>query len=142
MKQTVFSKSFLNVFPLLSALMVVGIHSYNAGVSGASPAASYLEGFLAHGLFTAAVPVFFILSGYLFFRNTESVSDVVVKQKKRARTLLIPYLAWSAFYYVFNAVANRLLGVSMTHAVDLSLAGILRGVLLYEYCFPMWYLFN
>lgn len=44
-----------------------------------------------------SVPVFFIISGMLFFRNTEEFGkDVYLgKLRTRVRTLLVPYILWS-----------------------------------------------
>ncbi len=53
-----------------------------------------------------AVPLFFLFSGYLFFRHTDTFTFDCYKSKlvKRSRTLLVPYLFWNAailfFYFV------------------------------------------
>lgn len=46
------------------------------------------------------VPLFFLMSGFLFFYNAENLSygDYVGKLRRRARSLLIPYMIWSALY--------------------------------------------
>lgn len=53
--------------------------------------------FIQEALCRSAVPVFFIISGYLFFQNiTEFKKEVYSsKVKSRIRTLLIPYLLWN-----------------------------------------------
>lgn len=46
-----------------------------------------------------AVPVFFLVSGYLFFRNCEFTKTTYkAKLKRRLHTLLIPFLLWNALY--------------------------------------------
>lgn len=49
-----------------------------------------------------AVPLFFIISGILFFYNFE-MSFQCYKRKlaSRTKTLIIPYLFWNAFYFIF-----------------------------------------
>ena len=49
------------------------------------------------GLSLIAVPAFFFISGYLFFRNVNhwNKENYVEKLKKRMRSLLIPYLLWN-----------------------------------------------
>ncbi len=44
-----------------------------------------------------AVPIFFFISGYLFFKGLEewNTSVWIGKLKKRVRTLLVPYLVWN-----------------------------------------------
>lgn len=41
-----------------------------------------------------AVPIFFMISGILFFQGNWSIAAYAVKLKKRVHTLLIPYLLW------------------------------------------------
>lgn len=53
---------------------------------------------LMYGILTrAAVPVFFVISGYYFFFHTDSFNLHTYKQKlsKRARTILLPYMLWN-----------------------------------------------
>ena len=48
-----------------------------------------------------AVPVFFLVSGYLFFRNCEFTKIAYkAKLKRRIHTLLIPFLLWNALYLI------------------------------------------
>lgn len=135
------NSNFLNAVPLICSLMVIMIHQHTVG-GNAYTVSSRIISFFTHGICTAAVPTFFLLSGYLFFRNAESVSDIVQKQKKRIKSLLMPFLAWSAFYYVlYSAVAVIVPGFLQSN-VDLSPLGILKGIIFYEYAFPLWYMFQ
>lgn len=54
-----------------------------------------------------AVPTFFALSGYLFFRNLTRES-LIGKVKRRLRTLLIPYLFWNSIFYLVYFVMERI----------------------------------
>ena len=61
---------------------------------------SYLfSGIFAH----IAVPLFFFISGFLFFYKTEAFTKEVYakKLKKRVHTLLIPYIFWNPICYQF-----------------------------------------
>ena len=55
---------------------------------------SYL---FSHIFAAVAVPLFFFISGYLFFYKTTAFTKSVYgrKLKKRAHTLLIPYIFWN-----------------------------------------------
>lgn len=54
-----------------------------------------------------AVPTFFMMSGYLFYRNIAGVQNTFTKIKKRVRTLLIPYLLWNSFFvFLFLCILN------------------------------------
>lgn len=98
----VFLSNKIRYMSFLSILLVIYIHSY------------YLEGndfemnkfiqlFWGQGICRIAVPLFFIISGYLFFCNVdEGVRTVWRKIKKRRKTLLLPYiLANIVFVSVF-----------------------------------------
>ena len=70
-----------------------------------------------------AVPLFFAISGFLFFQKLETWSWSVWKQKinSRVRTLLIPFL-------IFNAIcALSLLCISLKNGDGWSLAGAYEG---------------
>ena len=70
-----------------------------------------------------AVPLFFTISGYLFFQKLDTWSWSVWKQKilSRVRTLLIPFL-------IFNAIcAVSLLCISLKSGGGWSLAGAYEG---------------
>lgn len=59
-----------------------------------------------------AVPVFFVISGYLFFRNLYvwSWDGYMGKIKSRTRTLVVPYLLWNILAYGM-AISKRMVGV-------------------------------
>lgn len=57
-----------------------------------------------------AVPVFFLISGFLFFRNMQEWSwgKYREKLKTRVRTLLIPYILWTTLLLVILALPTFL----------------------------------
>ena len=137
----VFSGNFLNLTPFICSLLVIIIHQHNT----LAPAGSWqglLINFFAHGLGTAAVPMFMVMSGYLFFRNADSCKQVFRKQTKRILTVLVPFLVWSLLYYALYAVGSIFLPGITQAPVDISFGGIVRGIVFYEYVFPMWYMFQ
>jgi len=60
--------------------------------------------FFSHVLGHLAVPAFFIFSGYFFFYSGFSHDAYKSKLKKRARTLLIPYILWNLIAIGYYAV--------------------------------------
>mgnify|MGYP002624468331 CR=1 FL=1 len=88
-------------FPMI--ILVTFAHSYGGVTEGFSLLSSdwntyeFLKLLVSQTLVKVAVPVFFIMSGYLFFANVETWSNRVYKAKmlKRAKTLLLPYLIWN-----------------------------------------------
>lgn len=86
--------------------LVVFLHAYNLKVNFSSGTGvidqginSFIQDFISQGLGRIAVPLFFTISGYLFFFNIKkgSFDEFVSKYKKRAKTLLLPYFLWSIF---------------------------------------------
>ena len=70
----------------------------------------YLQNFVRSdfGLARITVPLFFVISGYLFYLNVpDGIKSVFHKQKKRIRTLLIPYLIACAVIAGIYAVLAR-----------------------------------
>ncbi|MBR5102389.1 MAG: acyltransferase, partial [Muribaculaceae bacterium] len=90
-------------FPL--AVGVVMIHSW-CGIPAVSykhipnpdmPIFSYIAYFCSVILPRIAVPLFFAIAGYLFFKkvNSFTFATYINKLKKRFKTLFIPYLFWN-----------------------------------------------
>ena len=57
-------------------------------------------------------PMFFAISGYLFFWNIDNLNLTVYKRKLHSRlfTLLIPYLLWNLIAYIYQ-LAKVFLGI-------------------------------
>lgn len=57
----------------------------------------FLKLLVSQTLVKVVVPVFFVISGYLFFANVVEWNFVVYRQKifRRLKTLLLPYLLWN-----------------------------------------------
>ena len=101
------------------AVFVVLIHLFKPRAEGgAFPYAFFetVEISLSQGLARIAVPIFFLISGYLFFTKmkTWNWSVYTEKLKKRVKTLLVPYLLWVSlaitFDFVLAAVRHRFFG--------------------------------
>lgn len=88
-------------FPMI--VLVTFAHSYGRVDDGYSLLFSdfdtyqFLKLLVSQTLVKVAVPVFFIISGYLFFANVSEWNLTVYKQKmlRRVKTLLLPYLIWN-----------------------------------------------
>lgn len=92
------------------AFAVVIIHAFGSPISGTQEVAfqqglyDSLRILFSQCLCRAAVPIFLIISGYLFFTHLDSwdTSLWFTKIKKRIRSLLIPYLLWNIISIVFS----------------------------------------
>lgn len=77
---------------------------------------------LSHVISFVAVPLFFIVSGYLFFINMQKFLFTEYKRKlhKRLNTLLVPYLIWNILPLLSSVVV---LIISLIKHGDLSCIG-------------------
>ena len=95
------------IISFLCSLMVMWIHTYNLdtyGISanhkgGAEGIAYVVETYWSH-VVLVAVPFFFAISGFLFFR-TFTLRKTWSKYKSRIHSIVIPYLLWCSIYYFF-----------------------------------------
>ena len=84
-------------------VLVTFAHSYGEVTEGFSLLTSewdtyeFLKLLVSQTLVKVAVPVFFIMSGYLFFTNVETWNSQAYRAKmlRRLKTLLLPYLIWN-----------------------------------------------
>lgn len=141
MENKKFLDNFIRITPFVCAMMVIGIHSYNAGGVAQLSITARIEGSLSHGLFTAAVPIFMFLSGFLFYRNADTLRDVIAKQKRRLISDLVPFLGWSGLYYFIYTAAYALLP-SNSAEIYINIGTIIKGLVFYKYVFPMWFMFQ
>lgn len=101
-----FSTRYITALRFPLALGVVMIHAYALPWREEAPVA--WEGFhnmamlLSRVLPSVVVPLFFAISGYLFFYKVETFTPAVYLDKLRRRffTLLVPYLAWNTLAVV------------------------------------------
>ena len=130
------------------SLMVVWVHSENTelflGELGRETMVYSLENFFAQTLGQIAVPGFFMISAYLFYRNFQ-FSKTVSKWKSRCKSLLLPYVLWNILYYLGYVVVTRLSFVENIigkEPVVFNLKELLLAAVYYKYNPVFWYLFQ
>lgn len=99
---------FISLFAMIA---VVYVHSYNFSDSFLTPATRISEGanltamieyFLSNGLLRFAVPLFFIISGFLFYHTYKNTLAVYKKKLlRRCYSVLTPYIIWSFLSAIF-----------------------------------------
>lgn len=105
---------FISVFAMIG---VIFIHSYNfkdlnlsitTRISEGFNGATMFEYFFSNELLRFAVPMFFALSGFLFFFKYENtVKGYVKKLKSRVKSLLIPYLIWTVLSGLLVTILSK-----------------------------------
>ncbi len=96
-------------FTFVSICLLFYVHGYNlketylapySTVEEALSFTSFFEYLFANGLLRFRIPLLFIISGYLFaLYDSRSYVESI---KKRFKTLMIPYLLWSAIALLFT----------------------------------------
>lgn len=138
-----------SLYSFILTVTVIWIHAVDPGFAAGladqtGDVFTAVERLLGSGLGQLAVPGFFCLSGYLFFRNMPEDIRMAYdgssllqffknKLRKRVSSLLIPYLVWNCIYYLIYIAAGRA-SFGLTEAV--------RSVLFYRYNPVFWYLFE
>ncbi|MGR6807373.1 acyltransferase family protein [Sphaerotilus natans] len=85
----------------------VGFSSGITGVSQNAPLVDTIRNLISQGIARTAVPLFFMISGYLFFKNQSfKLNDYKNKLRKRSKTLLIPFLFWNFLTLFLMAIAQ------------------------------------
>ena len=132
------------------SILVIWVHSYNVELFAGTqwgPAwerAAQIESFWSVGVGQIAVPGFFLMSSYLFFRNFEW-KKLTEKWKSRFFSVVIPYMVWTCLYYLGYVLATRLPGVAKVvgkEPIPFNIEEIVNAVLHYSYAPIFWYLFQ
>lgn len=135
---------------ILSCLVVM-IHSYNADLFIEEAGNGYfgravwqVQNLVSQAVPSIAVPGFFIISAYLFYRNL-SWGKISGKMTRRVGSVLIPYIVWNAFYYgLFLAVSHipvpGLALIAGKGEVTFSLENLADAIIHYTYNPVLWYM--
>lgn len=135
-------------FSFVFSLLVIWVHSYNAELYlGKSPEMEIvyrLEHRIGDGLGQIAVPGFFMISGYLFYRDF-TWSRLGEKWSRRIRSVLIPYILWNFLYYMGYVIGSRLPWMTEVvgkGVIPFDLFTAVDAVINYTYNYVFWYLFQ
>ena len=103
-------------FPLIVG--VVFIHNYSSnvttfqGVIGTTEnnfIVDFVRDLISGGIAGIAAPIFFIMSGYLFFINYDgTLNQFISKVTVRLRTLFVPFMFWNLAVLLLIAVGQYL----------------------------------
>jgi len=99
----------LRFFTFMSILLVVVVHCYNLKNRYLQPftvveepltLTTFIQYLISNGLVRFIIPLLFIISGFLFASGDEQ--SYKFRILKRLRTLLLPYLIWSAIALILT----------------------------------------
>lgn len=95
----------IKMISLLSIIIVFYEHSSILDDSYRSVLAPVIAYYSTAGFWgNCAVPIFYAISGFLFFYGASRLSDIFKKIKKRFRTLFIPFLIAAIYYPLFFVI--------------------------------------
>lgn len=104
----------LRALSLISILFVLYIHSdFHSNEIGGMIWNYRCQVFISGMLGRCAVPLFYVISGYLFFLKVpDGMKSINAKIQKRIRTLLIPYIIGCLFFVLFEVIIAIMPGIS------------------------------
>ena len=113
--------NYLNSIKFILCILIICIHSsITVELSGINVTAEtfplfyYFQYFVCEILSRIAVPLFFVISGYLFFPADEplDIKCYTNKLKRRVKSLIIPYICWNSIYIIIRVFENLLHPIS------------------------------
>ncbi|MFE3890698.1 acyltransferase family protein [Priestia sp. YIM B13446] len=152
-KDTYFDKFSIKVtlISFIMSIFVIYIHANNLAYYGIendfNSMAYKIEQVVGSGIGGIAVPFFFMMAGYWFFRfdlDKVNISQIIsTKLKKKIFTLLIPYVLWNSFGMIFYMLVPRIPifgGFMNGEAVEINMENTINGIFLHANYFTFWYL--
>lgn len=144
----------IKVVSFLSIIMVAFIHAYNlkdrfllpsTKISDSISFTSFFQYFISNGLTRMAVPLFFAISGFLFFYNfVPSINNFLTKYKKRFKSLFIPYLLWCVLGLIFMLIVQIIYpgSAALTNGLIKSykIPQYISSILLSTISFQLWFI--
>lgn len=127
----------IRILSFLCTVMVVFRHSRNLvafwGSEEVNNYTAYIENTMS--IFTEiAVPIFFIISGYFFFKyDYYNNHDYATMLKKKIRTLVVPFLFW-------NIIGALILSLYDPLKIGSSIESGIYNLLLSKWNGPLWYM--
>lgn len=127
----------IKILSFLCTIMVVFRHSRNLvafwGTEEVDNFTAYIEKTIS--IFTeVAVPIFFIISGYFFFKyDYYDIHNYITMLKKKIKTLVIPFLFW-------NIICALILSLYDPLKIGSTIESGIHNLLLSKWNGPLWYM--
>ena len=149
---TTYLSEKIKIISFMLILLVVQLHAYNLDLLFGKNAIILNKGFnwifqnfFSNGITRIAVPLFFIISGYLFYLQFQpTLENYLDKLKKRFKTLLLPYLIWSIFgvffYFLLQSIPQSQSFFSNGLIKNYSLNDFFERIFLTPVPYQFWFL--
>ncbi|MBN2203833.1 MAG: acyltransferase [Thermoleophilia bacterium] len=146
----------LRLLTWIAVVAVVWVHAYNLGsrarlgenapdMAGAPGVTGFVQYLVSQALARWPAALLFAISGFLFFRTLmPAAGQFLAKYRRRARTLAVPFVLWSAWgvalYVILHAVPLDAGYVSAGALERLTPAALLEMLLVHPVAYPLWFL--
>lgn len=140
---TPFLSQKIKLLSLISIILVLyihsGFHDYPNEIQG-MPFNFKLQDFISGKIGRCAVPLFYAISGYLFFLNLNNKNILWAKIKKRIMTLVVPYIIAALFFPCFYIIVSLIpvQPVSLIQKVYQPYSTYLYGIYFNLYFMILW----
>lgn len=109
------------------------------------PLYNFIAEFIAHNLGRLAVPCFFLISGFLYFKKIETWTTTIYfeQQRKRFHSLILPYLLWNVLnilIYLAKGYGFESIGLDGTGDINYIKSTSLWELMISPINQPLWYL--
>lgn len=99
--------------------------------------------FVRNQIGTIAVPMFFFMSGVLFYRNY-TIQGTMEKYRTRVKSLVIPYVVWNFLAWAFSLALSSIPFVkkyiAMRQLAELSWKDFFQAIVFYKYNSFYWFM--
>ena len=147
---TPFLSQKIKLLSLISIILVLyihsGFHDYPNEIQG-MPFNFKLQDFISGKIGRCAVPLFYAISGYLFFLNLNNKNILWAKIKKRIMTLVVPYIIAALFFPCFYIIVSLIPSTarffnseSISTIFNLPVWNIFQSIFYDPLAFHLWFL--
>ncbi len=136
----------IHIFSTVLSILVIWVHSVNVDLFFPSEPPVYID-FIQTKIIAVgqiAVPGFFILSAYLFFRNLNE-QNFPKKIQRRCISLVLPFFVWNTVYYLAYVLASRvpyLSDIIGKGVIPFEWNDAVDAIFFYKYNFVFWFVFQ
>ncbi len=120
--------------------MVIFVHANNNKQYNNSGFAYWCEYLVSENLCRMAVPLFFAISGFQFYK-TYSWDRIRYKYKTRFFSLILPYFIWNSIWMIVFYFISKL-PIINSAPFSMTWENIFYGIFLYRYCSVFWFMFQ